>query len=92
MVEQIYQNLHAKVANLNCSLDLAVFQKIKTGGNDPRPLISRSTAHGRHLPPDGAEKRERERARGVAGEAPAGGDRRRRGLGSTEEVWGRAGI
>ena len=38
------------------------------------PLIARSTAHSCRLCPDGTENREREGARGAAGEAPAGGE------------------
>ena len=80
LVRQISLKMHAKVANLNCFQHSAVFRKTESGGNEPGPLILRSTAHG-HLPqPDGAEYRERE---GAAGAAPAGGERLGGGLGAT---------
>ena len=87
-MEQIYQNLHAKVANLNCFQHLAVFQNFKNGGSELWPLITRSTAHSRPRPPDGRELGEREGARGVAGEAPAAGEGLRGGSVASEVVLG----
>ena len=89
LVEQIYQNLHAKLANLNCSLDLAVFQKIKTGGKALWPLIWRSTVHSLRLPHDGSREG-REDAAAETHHGAAG--RRRRLRRAAEEVVGVPGM
>ena len=73
--------VRANMANQYSFQHLAVFsRKFKTGGNQPEPLINRSTVHSRLPQPDG----EREQGQGeMTGELPAGGERPGGGLGAT---------
>ena len=61
----------------------------KIGGSELWPLIWNPTAHGHLLQPDGAKSRERERG---PGEAPAGGEGLRGGLGVREGSRGYSGV
>ena len=86
MDEGIEQMMHANIANQYSFQHLAVFsRKFKTGGNQPEPLINRSTVHSRLPQPDG----EREQGQGeMAGELPAGGEEFRGGSVASEVVLG----
>ena len=79
------QTLHQS----NTVQDLADFRFSNLGGKQLWPLINRSTAHSRLLQPDGAKNKERERG---PGEAPAGGEGLRGGLGVREGVLGYSGV